>query len=64
MAKYACPDCRDKGWLIFQDQTIQRCDGCQKFDGDLSAAVAYFDSKGCKHWLEGIVIKPKKKGTK
>jgi len=35
-----CDTCDGKGWLLFPNGAIQRCDMCQKYKGDLEAADA------------------------
>lgn len=52
-----CEDCRGNGWLIFEDDEIMRCDSCDKYEGDLEAAIAYFKSPGCKHVLDLIKLR-------
>ncbi len=55
-----CEDCQNKGWLLFSDHTIQRCDQCQRYDGDLEAALAFFRSPESRNYhLQDIVIKQK-----
>ena len=53
-----CEDCGGNGWLLFADHEIQRCDQCQKFDGDLEAATAYFKQARPKYWLDRILLRP------
>lgn len=59
-AHVPCETCGDTGWLRFADQTVQRCDACNKFSGDLEAAQAFFQSpEAAKYALAGIQIRPK-----
>ncbi len=58
-----CEDCLGKGWLLFEDMEIQRCDQCQQYEGDLEAAAAFFreqaqkNSEGQEHYcLARIVV--------
>jgi hypothetical protein len=56
--KNKCEDCDGTGWLLFNDNTIMRCDQCEKYMGDLDAAIAFFKSaKGRSYALENIIIK-------
>ena len=34
-----CGDCGNKGWEIFNDNEIQRCDSCKRFGGDTDAVA-------------------------
>lgn len=37
---YGCLSCLDRGWGVFNDREIQRCDSCKKFKNDDEAAAA------------------------
>jgi hypothetical protein len=55
--KKPCEDCKGKGWLIFNDNQLQRCDQCQKFTGDLEAARAFFNDAASKGYtLQHITV--------
>lgn len=51
-----CESCGGCGWHILGDDLLERCDYCQKYDGDLSAAVAFFGQKQQTHYLAGIMV--------
>ena len=56
--KNKCEDCDGKGWLVFNGNTIMRCDQCKKYLGDLDAAITFFKSaNGRGYALENIAIK-------
>jgi hypothetical protein len=56
--KAKCEDCDGNGWLLFNDNTIMRCDQCEKYLGDLDAATAFFKSaNGRAYALENIAIR-------
>ena len=57
-----CEACEGNGWLVFSDETLQRCDACERYEGDLEAAVAFFksgglDPMGRKYWLHEVKLK-------
>ena len=57
-----CVVCADRGYLPpFRGcyGSIQRCDTCEKFPGDVDAAQAYLSSTDCHHDLHDVVLKPK-----
>ncbi len=55
--KTKCEGCDGKGWLLFKDNTIMRCDQCEKYRGDLEAAIAFFESRqGRGYALAEIII--------
>lgn len=59
-----CEECDGTGWVLVNSCTepeIERCDACRKFATDLEAAKAYLTSPGCRHWLDRIVLKCRKK---
>ena len=61
---FSCEECSDTGWLIAKHCTepeIERCDACSRFASDMEAAKAYLASPGCRHWLDKIVLKARKK---
>jgi ssDNA-binding Zn-finger/Zn-ribbon topoisomerase 1 len=59
-----CEDCDDQGWLVFSDDTVQRCDGCQRYPDDLKAAIAFFKSKeGKKRSLKEVKLETQTKPT-
>jgi hypothetical protein len=34
-----CVECDNKGWSIFNDNEIERCDACKRFDSDTDAVA-------------------------
>jgi len=58
-----CNVCSDRGWLIYADWSIERCDTCKKFKGDLDAAKAYFKKYGTRTFtLKRIQLVPNHQG--
>lgn len=41
-AQRRCEACGGKGYILFSNNTVNRCDSCEKFPGDLDAAAAFF----------------------
>lgn len=50
-----CETCLGKGYILFTDNTLQRCDACQRFDTAVSAVIAFLQANPL-YTVSGIVV--------